>query len=145
MSASPEDNQTASRSSETPRRSRWSRFSPSMGWRAFWSEILIVVLGVAIALAASEAVQDWSWRNKVVDAEARILSDTDAVFEWSAEQYTVQPCINAQLDGLARRVMDSGATLNAAPDYSDVNTQVHSRFVLRAPTRQWQFLIWEAL
>ena len=36
------------------RRSRWRRFSPSMGWRAFWSEIVIVVLGVVIALAAGK-------------------------------------------------------------------------------------------
>ena len=45
-------------SAESAHRSRWQRFSPSMGWRAFWSEIVIVVLGVAIALAANEAVQD---------------------------------------------------------------------------------------
>ena len=43
-----------------------------MGWRAFWSEIVIVVLGVVIALAANEAVQDWAWRNKVKDAEVRL-------------------------------------------------------------------------
>ena len=29
-------------------RSRWQRFSPSMGWKAFWSEIIIVILGVLI-------------------------------------------------------------------------------------------------
>ena len=56
-------------------RSRWQRFSPSMGWRAFWSEIVIVVLGVVIALAANEAVQEWTWRNKVEDAEARVRGD----------------------------------------------------------------------
>ena len=38
------------RARSSPRR---RRFSPSMGWKAFWSEILIVVLGVAIALAAA--------------------------------------------------------------------------------------------
>ena len=37
-------------------RPRWRRFSPSMGWRAFWSEIVIVVLGVAIALAANPEI-----------------------------------------------------------------------------------------
>lgn len=41
-------------------RSRWRRFSPSMGWPAFWNEILIVFLGVVIALAANEAVQEWT-------------------------------------------------------------------------------------
>lgn len=41
---------------EFARGSRWQRSSPSMGLRAFWSEILIVVLGLAIALAANQAV-----------------------------------------------------------------------------------------
>ena len=55
MSAEPGPAETASR------RSRWQRFSPSMGWPAFWSEILIVVLGVVIALGANEAVEEWNW------------------------------------------------------------------------------------
>lgn len=59
---------------EPLRRSRWQRFSPSMGWPAFWSEILIVVLGVVIALAANEAVEEWNWRTRVKDAEARLGS-----------------------------------------------------------------------
>ena len=56
-----------------------------MGWRAFWSEIVIVVLGVVIALAANEAVQEWTWRNKVEDAEARLRGDITWIFLWSAE------------------------------------------------------------
>ena len=68
-------------------RSRWRRFSPSMGWRAFWSEIVIVVLGVVIALAANEAVQDWAWRNKVKDAEVRLRYDITWAFLWEAEKY----------------------------------------------------------
>ena len=63
-----------------------------MGWKAFWSEILIVVLGVAIALAASEAVEAWNWRNKVRDAEVRIKDDIAWAFLWSAEKSIGQPC-----------------------------------------------------
>jgi hypothetical protein len=37
---------------QAPPCSHWRRFSPSMGWKAFSSEILIVVIGVAIALGA---------------------------------------------------------------------------------------------
>lgn len=40
---------------EPARRSRWQRFSPSMGWKAFWSETLIVVIGVAIALGVGNS------------------------------------------------------------------------------------------
>ena len=69
-----------------PRRSRWQRFSPSMGWPAFWSEILIVVLGVVIALAANEAVEEWSWQRKVAEAELRLQGDVDWAFLWAAEK-----------------------------------------------------------
>ena len=141
----PQD-ETSVTASEPVHRSRWRRFSPSMGWRAFWSEILIVVLGVVIALAANEVVQDWTWRNKVEDAEARLQVDSNAVFKWSAEQFSVQPCIIEQLDGLARRVMDAGATLAPAPVFSEqTTTPFPLTYVVRIPTRPWRFAVWEAL
>lgn len=126
---------------EPLRRSRWRRFSPSMGWRAFWSEILIVVIGVVIALAANEAVEKWNWRNKVADGEARLREDTANVFEWSAERYATGPCIDAQLAALIARVMDSGERLDPAP----IHTSLNMRRVLTAPQRPFRFPVWDAL
>ena len=114
------------------RRSRWQRFSPSMGWKAFWSEIVIVVLGVAIALAANEAVQDWTWRNKVQDAETRLRDDIAWAFLWGAEVYVSQPCIDEQLAALSRNVLDSGDTLTPQPVYT-ANTTL--QYVVRMPNR----------
>ena len=127
------------------RRPRWQRYSPSMGWKAFWSEILIVVLGVVIALAANEAMQEWSWRGKVGDGQARLLDETANVFEWSAEQYATQPCIQAQLDRLTRRLLDSGDVLKPAPTYSESSSEHSSRFVVRLPYRPWHMPTWESL
>ena len=126
---------------EPAHRSRWRRFSPSMGWRAFWSEILIVVIGVVIALAANEAVENWNWRNKVADGEARLREDTANVFEWSAERYATGPCIDAQLAALIARVMDSGERLDPAP----IHTSLNMRRVLTAPQRPFRFPVWDAL
>lgn len=123
------------------RRSRWQRFSPSMGWPAFWSEILIVVLGVVIALAANEAVEDWNWRNKVKDAEARLQGDIAWVFLWSAEKSVTQPCVDAQLSAMSRNVLDSGDTLQPLP----VGTALDRQWVVRMPTRPYRFPTWEAL
>ena len=122
-------------------RSRWKRFSPSMGWRAFWSEIVIVVLGVVIALAANEAVQDWSWRNKVEDAEARLRDDVAWTFLWAAEKYVSRPCVDAQLDALARNVLESGQRLKPAPVGSFSNVG----YVVRMPNRPYRFPVWDAL
>ena len=137
LAAPPEPNPT--------HRSRWQRFSPSMGWKAFWSEILIVVIGVAIALGASEAVQEWNWRNKVADAEVRLAQDAALLYGWSAEQYVVKPCVDAQLDRLARTLMDSEATLSPVPMHEDASSPARPRFVLRQPTRPWRFSVWDTL
>jgi hypothetical protein len=128
-----------------PHRSRWQRFSPSMGWKAFWSEILIVVLGVAIALAANEAVEDRSWRNKVAAGQVRLRGDAGRIFLRSAEHYATLPCIDAQLDRLARKVMESGSTLTPAALHTDPTVLTNSAFVLRMPTRPWGLPTWEAL
>lgn len=124
------------------RRSRWRRFSPSMGWRAFWSEILIVVLGVVIALAAYEAVQDWSWRNKVKDGEARLQYDITWAFLWEAEKYVSVACVDAQLAAMSRNVLESGDTLKPQPIITQNNG---SQSVLRLPNRPYRFPTWDAL
>jgi len=120
-------------------RSRWHRFSPSMGWRAFWSEIVIVVLGVVIALAANEAVQDWTWNNKVADAETRLQGDIAWAFLWAAEKSASQPCIDAQLAAMARNVLESGDELKPMPVVTGM------QFVVRMPNRPYRFPVWDAL
>lgn len=147
MTESQEDAPVASPypESEPVRRSRWQRFSPSMGWKAFWSEILIVVIGVAIALAASEAVQARNWRNKVADAEVRLKEDAGRLYLWSAEQYVAEPCVDTQLDRLARSLMDSDATLAPATLHEEASNPTRPRFVMRQPNRPWRFSVWDAL
>jgi hypothetical protein len=127
---------------EPAHRSRWQRFSPSMGWRAFWSEILIVVLGVVIALAANEAVSEWSWQNKVKEAETRLQGDITWGFLWSAERYATFPCVDAQLATMSRKVLDSTATLDPAPLIAN---QLALPYVVRMPNRPYGFPVWEAL
>ena len=126
---------------ESAHRSRWRRFSPSMGWRAFWSEILIVVVGVVIALAANEAAEDWSWHNKVKDAEARLQGDIAWAFLWAAEKSASQPCMDAQLAAMARNVLESGDTLQPMPVVGSLNLQM----VVRMPNRPYRFPVWDAL
>jgi hypothetical protein len=122
-------------------RSRWRRFSPSMGWRAFWSEILIVVLGVVIALAANQAVENWNWRNKVKDAEVRLQGDIAWAFLWAAEKSAGQPCVDAQLAAMARAVIESGETLQPLPVVMALDLQS----VVRMPNRPYRFPVWDAL
>jgi hypothetical protein len=112
-----------------------------MGWKAFWSEIVIVVIGVAIALAANEAAEDWTWRNKVKDADSRLQGDIAWVFLWSAEKAASQPCVDAQLAALSRKVLGSGDTLEPLP----VGTILDLQWVVRMPNRPYRFPVWDAL
>lgn len=112
-----------------------------MGWPAFWSEILIVVLGVVIALAANEAVEQWNWRNKVAEAETRLQGDITWAFLWAAEKSVSQPCVDAQLTALSRTVLESGDTLAAVPTISHLAGEA----VVRMPSRPYRFPVWEAL
>ncbi|MEO5629780.1 MAG: hypothetical protein ABIQ62_08450 [Thermomonas sp.] len=141
MTTPPGDKSAVAQTVAASTRSRWRRFSPSMGWRAFWSEILIVVLGVVIALAANEAVQNWTWNNKVQDAEARLQGDIAWAFLWAAEKSVSQPCIDAQLAAMGRNVLESGDVLQPMPAVTSNNLQ----FVVRMPNRPYRFPVWDAL
>jgi len=114
-----------------------------MGWPAFWSEIVIVVLGVAIALAANQAVEDWTWRNKVEDAETRLQGDVTWAFLWAAEKYVSRPCVDAQLAALGRNVLESTATLKPVPVLT--NSKLSLSYVVRMANRPYRFPVWEAL
>jgi hypothetical protein len=142
MSGSRDEAPGSAPAPESGHRSRWRRFSPSMGWRAFWSEIVIVVLGVVIALAANEAVQEWNWRNKVKDAEARLEGDVTWAFLWSAEKIASQPCVDAQLAALARTVNASGATLQPTHPAS---SKQDLQYLVRMGHRPYRFTMWDAL
>ena len=126
---------------KTNYRSRWGRFSPAMGWKAFWSEIVIVVLGVMIALAANEAVQNWNWNNKVQDGEIRLREDMDYVLSLAAEQVVTAPCVDAQLSALSQNLMQSEKVLNPAT----IHTEGLRRFVVRLPNRTNRFTVWNSL
>lgn len=114
---------------------------PLRGWRSFIGEISIIVLGVLIALGAQQLVESWNWSRKVAGAEEQLKRESSLNFLYAAEMATVQPCIDAQLDELRRRLLDSGATLKPAPLYDDD----FSTFVFRQPSRPYVDETWKSL
>ena len=123
-------------------RSRWGRFSPAMGWKSFFSEIIIVVLGVMIALAANEAVENWNWQIKVRDGEVRLRDDVERVFINAAELYVTAPCVDSQLSDLTDNLMKSGDSLRPMPTYSE---KIVGNYVVRYPDRPYSFAVWQSL
>ncbi len=45
------------------------------GWREFLKEYAIIVVGVATALAAEQAVEWWHWKNQVTESRALIATE----------------------------------------------------------------------
>lgn len=81
---------------------RLRKLTPLHGWRPFWGEVGIVVLGVLIALGAQQAVETWSWRGQVRDFRAaanKELSENLAAYQFRLAQ---SQCIERRLDELRR-------------------------------------------
>jgi hypothetical protein len=119
----------------------FSLLKPVHGWRVFFGEIVIVVIGVLIALGAQQLVEDWGWREKVAHADSQLKREASINFRYAAEQVAVGPCLDAQLESLRQRVQASGPALQPAPVFTDPSAD----FVFRAPSRPFQDHVWRAI
>ncbi|MCY7271290.1 MAG: hypothetical protein LH485_04450 [Sphingomonas bacterium] len=119
---------------------RMLKLDPPNGWRAVVWELAIVTLGVLIALAAQQWVEERSWRAKVSQSKAAIREELAKHYSWSVEWRVVAPCILTQIDGLQQRIERSGDRLDPAPSYSD---EVISKFVLRMPSKDYADGAWQ--
>ena len=75
---------------------------PLHGWREFVGEVGIIVLGVLIALAAEQVVQNLTWQKDVRDFRAAV--DTELEFDLAASDFRVRqtPCLLRRLADLDR-------------------------------------------
>lgn len=122
---------------------------PRDGWRVFAGEVGVIVIGVLIALAAQQAVDDWQWRQTV----ARTKSDLDESIATSianvAERAAVDPCLTQRLTGLAGKVAASRGTWSADPYRlpGETNTADVLKYAVpvayRVPSRTYLSDVWE--
>ena len=114
---------------------------PLHGWKAFFNEISVIVIGVLIALGLEAVVEELHWRHKVEEGRERLRLELRAQFSLAAEQAIVTPCILAQLDRLRDHLGADAAKEAPMPlDYWPDNVAV-----LRLPTRPWSHSTWDAL
>ena len=117
---------------------RMLKLNPPNGWRAVVWELAIVTAGVLIALAVQQWADERSWQRKTEASVAAIRDELSEHYAFAVEWRTIQPCIDAQLDRLHRRVLASGATLDPAPVYSVPG----HRFVFRFPSKVYRNSAW---
>ena len=81
---------------------RLRSIKPLHGWRAYWGEVGIVVLGVFLALGAQQIVEAIQWRYEVAGFREDVREEMNldiGTYPYRAKQ---KPCIAARLDELQR-------------------------------------------
>jgi hypothetical protein len=73
---------------------------PMHGWREFAGEVGIIVIGVLIALAAEQVVEDFHWRNAVASERKALHEALRAELYEPAGRLTQEPCIRRRLSEL---------------------------------------------
>lgn len=124
--------------------------TPLNGWRVFVGEVGVIVLGVLIALAAQEAVEDLRWRNEVrLTEDALTIEIADSVVH-ASERQMVNRCLSDRLTYLIGKVNstegqwsgDPMSVNQAAP--SSTIVPVSYAHAYRTPNRPWSNDVWEA-
>ena len=91
---------------------------PLHGWQALLNEILVIVIGILIALAFEQAVEQMHWRHKVEDGEERLKTETVNNVFVAAETVSVSNCEMAILNRMRTAITTSGARPVTLPVYA---------------------------
>lgn len=90
---------------------RFTLPTPLSGWRAFFGEVGIIVLGVLVALGIGEVVDGLRWDERARESERSIRAEwgqNGGVFE---ERMLIQPCLDrrlAELESIIRKARQTG-------------------------------------
>lgn len=104
-------------------------------WRGWLKEYVIVVLGVATALAAQQAADWWNWRNQVTAAR-QVMATEMAINTVSAiSRLRTQACIERRLDELGR-ILDQASRSGSLPPVGYFGTP---------PRRAWSSGAWDGV
>lgn len=92
--------------------------TPNAGWRAFMTEVVIVVMGILIALSLQQLVDERSDRQAAARAVADIREEIGANLGQLNERARTQACIDRRLDeiGMILDALFSGR-LSKAPSW----------------------------
>ena len=117
---------------------------PLHGWKAFFNEIFVIVVGVLIALGLEQVVETLHWQHKVHEGEERLKGEIRWNYRSSVERIAFTPCFDAQIDRLANRIRNSGDRFEAAPLFESPS-RPGVAYVLFQPLRTINAQIWAAL
>src|SRR6516165_851910 len=108
---------------------------PVHGWRELLSEIVVIVIGVSIALAAEQLVETFHWREQVQAAHKALAADMATVLGMAAEREGFSSCLDQHLNHLGD-VIDEASRTGRLPPQGAMH---------RAPRRLWRLNSWDGL
>jgi hypothetical protein len=108
---------------------------PVHGWRELLSEIVVIVIGVSIALAAEQLVEALHWREQLKGAHEALAADMANVLGMAAEREGFSNCLEQHLNHLADDIDEASRTGRLPPQGA-----MH-----RAPPRLWRLNSWDGL
>ncbi len=108
---------------------------PVHGWRELLSEIVVIVIGVSIALAAEQLIETLHWREQVQGAHRTLAADMSNVLGMAAEREGFSSCLDQHLNHLADDIDEASRTGRLPPQGA-----IHG-----APRRLWRLNGWDGL
>lgn len=121
---------------------------PLNGWRVFAGEVGVIVLGVLIALAAQEAVEDLRWREEVRLTEDALAIEIAASVLHASERQMVNRCLSNRLAHLIGKVNSTEGPWSGDPmpvqQSAATGVPVSYPHAYRTPNRPWSNDVWEA-
>src|SRR4051812_29792211 len=111
---------------------------PLHGWREFVGEVGIIVVGVLIALAAQQLVEDFRWRSEVGAADQRISQDIISNLTTASERFAIDPCLRPRLRELRDSLlMDQSEWAGSRAHLANDIYKSGFPGVYRTPNRPW--------
>ena len=120
-----------------------SRVRPREGWRVFAGEVGVIVLGVLIALAAQQAMDEWRWSRDVERTKADLDDEILSNVALGAERVAVNACLQQQLATLSDALGKGEERWTARPAVATAPLRFVLPVVYRAPNRVWTTDVWE--
>lgn len=81
-------------------RGRLGRLSPAHGWPSFFTELVVVVLGILLALGAQQAADWWNNRNDTIEFRAALDEEIAGNLAQYRERLKQADCTKQRLDQL---------------------------------------------
>ena len=120
-------------------------WKPLRGWREFVGEVGIIVLGVLIALAAQQLVENLTTQRQVKDMNARLEGEISHDLVVAYQRIAINRCLMGQIVNMRDLLVNSEGEWKGAPAhfggdfYSDAFPLVY-----RTPTTQGITNAWDA-